>query len=124
MIRQPEDLRHLRVAAVPDTTSADFLRRFRVSHENISSVPEGFDELARGTLDAVVHDAPVLKYLANTDYVNRVEVLRVIFGRQEYAIALPRDSQLRQPLNEALLQVTRESWWDDLLYRYLGHADR
>ncbi len=120
LIRQPQDLRHLRVVAPADTTSADFLREMRVSYAPVADAAAGMDSVARGRADAVVHDAPVLKYFANTTYLNRLTVLPLIFRRQEYAIALPRGSELRKPINEALLRLRQQPWWDELLHRYLG----
>jgi len=121
-IRQPEDLRHLRVVAPTDTTSEAFLRRIRAGYLAVPNVTAGMDAVAAGRADAIVYDAPALKYLVNTEYTNRLEVLSFIFQRQEYAIALPRGSELRKPINEALLRLRQDKWWDDLLYRYLGES--
>ena len=120
LIRQPQDLRNLRVVTLSGTTSEAFLRQIRASYAVVSDIDAGMKTVASGEVDAIVYDAPALKYLANTKYTNRVKVLPVIFQRQEYAIALPRASELRKPVNEALLRVRQQKWWDDLLYRYLG----
>jgi len=120
LIRQPQDLRHLRIVAPPETTSADFLRQIRVSFAPVADAAAGMDSVARGHADAIVYDAPVLKYLANTTFTNRLTVLPLIFRRQEYAIALPRGSKLRKPVNKTLLQLRQQKWWEDLLHRYLG----
>ena len=47
-------------------------------------------------------------------------MLPLIFRRQEYAIALPRGSELRKPMNEALLRLRQLPWWEEVLHRYLG----
>ncbi len=39
--------------------------------------------------------------------------------RQDYYIALPQGSLLREPLNRVLLEKIREPAWQDILYRYL-----
>ena len=94
-IRQPEDLRHLRVVTLSDTTSAAFLRRIHAGYQAVPDVTAGMDAVEQGRADAIVYDAPVLKFLVNTDYTNRLEVLSFVFQRQEFAIALPRGSLLR-----------------------------
>jgi ABC-type amino acid transport substrate-binding protein len=121
-IRQPEDLRHLRVVTLSDTTSEAFLRRLHAGYQAVPDLTAGMQAVERGRADAIVYDAPALKFLVNTEYTNRLEVLSFVFQRQEYAIALPRGSQLRKPINETLLQLRQEKWWDDLIYRYLGES--
>jgi ABC-type amino acid transport substrate-binding protein len=120
-IRQPQDLRHLRVVTPSGTTSEAFLRQIRASYVAVHDVEAAMETVARGSADAVVYDAPALKYLANTTYSNRVKVLPLTFQRQQYAIALPLGSGLRKPVNEALLRLREQKWWEDLLFRYLGN---
>jgi ABC-type amino acid transport substrate-binding protein len=121
LIRQPQDLRNLRVVTPGGTTSEEFLRQIRVSYTAVQDPQAGIEAVARGRADAIVYDAPALKYLANTTYANRIKTLPPIFQRQEYAIALVRGSPLRKLLNESLLRLRRQKWWEDLLYRYLGN---
>lgn len=47
------------------------------------------------------------------------DVLAVAFEPQEYA-ALPRGSVLREPLDVAILEVTRALSWEDTLQSYFG----
>jgi hypothetical protein len=42
---------------------------------------------------------------------------------QNYAIALPVNSELRLSLDVALLQAVTSDWWLHVLYRYLGRTD-
>jgi len=76
--------------------------------------------LARGRLDAVVYDAPILRYLAIKEFSGSVQVLEKTFTRQDYAFALPRNSPHRETLNFAMLEVIRKDAWQDLLRTYLG----
>jgi ABC-type amino acid transport substrate-binding protein len=80
----------------------------------------GLKALARGEIEAFVYDAPILRYLVKTELSERVRVLPVTFFRQDYAIALPQDSQLREPVNRALLEEVQSAEWDAILERYLG----
>ena len=64
--------------------------------------------------------APLLQYFANKDYQGKIEVLPKIFSSQEYGIALPQGSTIREPINRLLLKRIHEAEWQDLLYRYLG----
>ena len=81
---------------------------------------EAIESVDADKADAVVYDAALLKYMASDQFANRVDVLPMIFNVQEYAIALPLDSDLRKPLNEELLRFRESDAWDELVFRYLG----
>jgi hypothetical protein len=53
-----------------------------------------------------------------------LRVLSVTLDTQNYAIALPVNSELRVPLDVRLLEAVTSDWWQQVLYRYLGQADR
>ncbi|MFP3940460.1 MAG: ABC transporter substrate-binding protein, partial [Thermoanaerobaculia bacterium] len=66
-----------------------------------------------------VYDEPILRYLVRgTD--DPFAVLPGTFERQDYAVALPEGSPLREPVNRALLRVIDRPAWDETLERYLG----
>ena len=76
--------------------------------------------VAAGTLDAVVYDAPLLRYLVNIGSNDRVRVVPGTFQRQDYAIALPGGSSEREAINRELVAMIQTAAWQDILYRYLG----
>jgi ABC-type amino acid transport substrate-binding protein len=119
-IRQPEDLRHLRVVTVANTTSEEYLRNARIAFWSVSDLKAAADTIVEGSADAVVYDAPVLKFLGNEEYRDRIRALNLTFQPQQYAIALAQGSELREPVNRALLRIRADPWWEDMLYRYLG----
>lgn len=43
-----------------------------------------------------------------------------ILQRQDYGIALPQPSRLREPINLELLEITRSEEWAAALERYIG----
>jgi polar amino acid transport system substrate-binding protein len=47
-------------------------------------------------------------------------VLDATFDPQAYAIALPQGSELRMPINLALLDAIQSDWWQETLSAYLG----
>jgi ABC-type amino acid transport substrate-binding protein len=119
-ISRSTDLHHVRVATVDASTSAEYLRQRRVFFRVYESPRGAIEAVDAGQADAVVYDAALLKYLANDEFADRIDVLNVLFNVQEYAIALPRDSKLRKQLNEKLLRYRESDAWDALVYRYLG----
>ncbi len=119
-IHQPEDLRRLRVVTVQDTTSEAYLKGMRIVYHTAPNIEAAAEEVLVDRADALVYDAPVLRYLVNKDYQDDLRVLSLRFQPQEYAIALPRGSNLREPINQALLRLRRERWWENLQFGYLG----
>jgi ABC-type amino acid transport substrate-binding protein len=49
-----------------------------------------------------------------------VPVFWLTFDEQNYAIALPNGSPLRQRINLVMLQVIHSPWWADVNAKYLG----
>jgi ABC-type amino acid transport substrate-binding protein len=119
-IQGPDDLPGRRVASVADSSSAAYLRKAGIPAVAFGSVAEAIDALAAGRADAVVYDAPLLRYHAAHRYKGRIGVLPRTFARQGYAIALPRGSDLRKPLNQEILTILASDEWDAILRRYLG----
>ena len=70
--------------------------------------------------DAMVYDAPILRYTAKHDLGGAVTVLPNVFDHQDYGFALPDGSPLREPINRALLKELASDRWQELLVRYLG----
>jgi polar amino acid transport system substrate-binding protein len=122
IVQNADDLRSLRVGAVDGSSSVDFLDTQRISHTVFRDPESGLRALEAGTLDAFVYDRPLLTWTVQQKF-SRLQVLRVTFDRQNYAIALPQNSALRVPLDIALLADLDSDWWDQVLYHYLGTAD-
>ncbi len=122
-ISGPADLPKVRVGTVEGTASTDYLNERHIRYRGFATLDEALNAVADNRLDAVVYDAPILQYMAETDYKGRIYVLPRTFSRQDYAIGLPQGSHLREPLNRALLEITSEPIWHTILERYLGKSD-
>jgi len=123
-VHGPEGLAESRVGTVPASTSEAYLRAHRVQYHAYATVLDGLHALAAGKLDAVVYDAPLLRYLVAKELPGRVTVLPNTFERQYYGIALPTGSPWREEINVLLLEKIHQPAWRDLLYRYLGQDDQ
>ncbi len=119
-MRGLDDLTRSIVATVPASTSEEYLRRNGISARAYPTIRDAMEAVANRSVDAMVYDAPLLKHLVRSEFAGRVEVLPVTFERQDYGFALPADSELREPINRALLRVIRSPQWSDTLTRYLG----
>ena len=119
-IQGPDDLPGHRVATVQGSTSAEYLTRSQVQDTEFSAVDEAIESLVRGDADAVVYDAPVLRYYASHEGKGKVQVVGPIFRKESYGILFPTDSRYRKPVNEALLRLRENGTYDRLLTKWFG----
>lgn len=116
----PQDLHRVRVGTVAHSTSAEYLANHHIRYRSVESLQVGLQALAAGEIDAVVYDAPILRYLVMTEMGGRVKVLAKTFAEQQYGIGLPAGSRLREPVNRILLEELQNDNWKELLFKYLG----
>lgn len=120
LVQSESDLASVKVGALANSSTEAYLAGTRVRHNGYASVQTGLDALRSGQIDAFVYDRPLLAWLIGRDYGASLRVLDVSFERQNYAIALPKDSPLREPLDLALLQILESDWWDQATFQYLN----
>ena len=120
-VQGPDDLPRARVATVTGSTSEAYLVQRFLRHESFDTLPEALGAVAGGEADAVVYDAPLLRYFTQRQEGAGLEVLPQTFEPQLYAIALPQGSELREPINRALLRRVSGPEWKTVLDRYLGN---
>ena len=120
VIKGPEDLPKVTVGTIANTTSESYLKQTHISFHPFGSTQEGLAALKEGKVQALVYDAPILRYYIHQNYFGSLEVLPYRLQRQEYGIALQPNSPLREQINVVLLQKIREKAWQDRLSQYLG----
>ena len=116
----PVDLPHIAVGTLPASTSEGYLTDRAIRCRLYRTMPEGLQALVDGKIEAFVYDAPLLQYMANTEFRGAIHVLPQTFERQDYAFALPSGSELREPINRSLLRITTSPEWQAVLQKYLG----
>jgi len=121
-IQGPEDLAAARVATVGSSTSEAYLRTNHIPFRSFDNLDEALQAVLKHQADAAVYDAPLLQYKVTQEFSSRIQVLPRTFGTQNYSIALPTGSPLREPLNRALLAKSTQTAWQDVLFRYLHEA--
>lgn len=119
-VRGPEDLPSARVGTVPGSTSAKYMQRNDIPYRGYDSVAAGLKAVAAGQIDAMVYDAPTLRYLVKSRFNKRVLVIPGTFERQDYGIGLAAGSPLREQINRVLLTRISRPSWREVLRQYLG----
>jgi polar amino acid transport system substrate-binding protein len=119
-IQGASDLPGNQIATVSGTTAADYLNDNNLIFTPVATIEEAYALLDSGDVDAVVFDAPVLLYYAATEGNGKVQVVGSLFERQDYGIALPSASPLREDIDRALLAVLEEGTYDEIYQRWFA----
>lgn len=119
-IEGPSDLPGKAIGTLRGSTAARYLEQEALAHVEADSVDEMYQLLRDGQVQAVVFDAPILEYFANTRGKGEFQVVGPIFHPEEYGIAMPIGSALREEINKELLQLGQDGRYDALLEKWFG----
>ncbi|WP_324752352.1 transporter substrate-binding domain-containing protein [Roseovarius sp. Pro17] len=119
-IQGVSDLKKYRIGVVQGTTGDEEMAARGIRVARYDDINDGLQGLLDGEVRAVVYDKPLMQYVALQNFDNEVQVLEDAIGRQDYGVALPTDSALREPMNRSLLRYLRSDAWSRVLDRYLG----
>ncbi len=114
------DLGDAGVVTVEGSTSDLYLTRIGIEHDNVEAVDDAYALLRNSAADAVVYDAPVLRYFANTPSGAGLALVGSIFNPESYGIAFPVGSDLREQVNRALLDIRSDGTYERLVTRWFG----
>ncbi len=120
VINGPQDLSGKVVVTVEDSTADTWLTENRIPHRTVELVDEAYAMLEANDVQAVVYDFPVLRYYALNSGDGRAEVVGSPFNQEDYGIALPTGSPLREEINRALLQLREDGTYDRIYSRWFG----
>jgi ABC-type amino acid transport substrate-binding protein len=112
------DLARVRVGNVAGSASTAALAAIGVRPRGFAGVEAGLTALTAGSIDAFVHDEPILVWLRYS--VEGVAVAPLRFSPEDYAIVLPTGSPRREAINQALLEVLESDQWPVTLRYFLG----
>ena len=115
-----EDLRDHRVVTIEGTTSAWYLGTNGISYVGVQSIEAAYERLRNGLADAVVYDAPILRYFVNTEGRDEFQIVGQVFEPEKYGIALPQDSPYRERINQAILRLQEDGTYQQLYTRWFG----
>jgi len=121
-INGPQDLHKVIVGSLQNSTSASYLDKIQVPYNGYNSVKTMLSDLESRKIDAIVEDAPVLKYLIKQGHQAGkylgITVLPTEFNKQNYAMILPDDHPKQEKFNRLLLEVRRQDKWAALQDKY------
>ncbi len=119
VVRNGNDLRAIRIGAVAGTSTVNFLIEQRIAFRPFRTAAAGLQAAQSGQIDAFVYDRPLLAWMLQQDFP-RLDLAPITLDNQNYAIALPLNSALREELDVEILDALSSQWWQQTLFRYLG----
>jgi polar amino acid transport system substrate-binding protein len=114
------ELGGLRLAAVTDSSGAEYLDSLGLAHTKSDDLRQALRELANGRVDAVVNSVGALQYAISREFSAVVAIPRGVLAPAYMAVALPANSPLKKPLDRALIRITASPEWRALEPTYFG----
>jgi len=118
-----EDLRGEPVGVVDGTTGEDYVRSQPVQVVEFDSVEAAAAALSSGTVEAVVHDQPTLKYLENNS-PDQFDLVGERLTQENYGIAFREgDIELKENVNQEILLLQEQDYLRLLKNKWFGKAE-
>jgi len=119
-IRAESDLTGKKLAAVAQSSGAEYLDELHLKYEKYDNLAEALSSLANGQSNAVVNSVGALQYLVAARFAQVIRVPRVLLAPAFMAIALPDNSPLKKPIDRALIKITASPEWKSVEELYFG----
>ncbi|MGV6811334.1 MAG: transporter substrate-binding domain-containing protein [Brevirhabdus sp.] len=119
-INSVDDLYGKRVGTTTGSTSEVFLDARGVKYAGYDDFTDLTAAFEAGDVEAVVFDAPILAYYANTDGRGLATLVGNVFVPENYGIALPSGSEMIEPINRSLLKLREDGTFDAISFKWFG----
>ncbi len=120
VIEGPEDLFGKRVTTVTGTTADEWLTDRGIRHSTVESIDDAYALLDAKEVQAIVYDYPVLLYRISQYPHRNYTIPGGPFYNEEYGIAFPEGSLLREDINRALLRLSENGSYDQIFAKWYG----
>lgn len=114
------DLYEKRVGTIEGSTADQFLERRELTPIRYAQLEDMYADLENGALDAVVFDAPILAWYAQTRGAGKFKLVGNNLVPENYGIVLPSDSPLREQINRGLLTVRENGTYSSIYRDWFG----
>jgi len=122
-IQSTDDLGEATVGVESGTTGAleaqDLEEQGSVGNvRTFNTITDAFNALENGQVDAVINDFPVSQ--DRVEQSEGLEIVQNIPTGEQYGIAFPEDSELVQPVNEALAEIKEDGTYAQIYEKWFG----
>lgn len=120
-INGPQDLKGKTVLTVAGSTSVPVLHSYGAKVLEVPKLEDVWPDLLAGKGDAVVYDAPMLKYYVTHDGKGKVVLVGGVFDVQYYGFPFHEGSPLVEPFNRALLKLREDGSYGMIHAKWFGN---
>ena len=114
------DLYGKSVGTTAGSTSSQFLTAQSINHQTYEKLDDLFAAIEDGTLNAIVHDAPILAYYAKTRGQGKFRTTGRIFNLEKYGFLFPQSSMKREQFDQGLLKLRETGQYNKILTKWFG----
>jgi len=115
-----QDLQNRQVGTIEGSTSQALLNQRFIDHEGFSGTEPMFAAFEAGEINAIVFDGPILAYYATAVNPRGTQLMRLVFRPENYGIAFPSGSSLREDLDQVLLTMREDGSFAALQQTWFG----
>ncbi len=115
------DLQKRPVAVIADREAIDYLQAENIQQVmEFPSAEEAYQALLAGKVDAFIAPGSLLRFFAFRQGQGKVQIVGEPFLPRFYAIAMPKDSPYRRPINQAILTLKENGTYKEIYQKWFG----
>jgi polar amino acid transport system substrate-binding protein len=115
-----EDLRGKKIGAPKGTTISEFLDKQNINYVEYDDFSETLADLENKKLDAIVGDAAVSRFYAQTDGRNKVAIAGEVFSTSNIAFVFNENSPHFELINGSLITMQEDGSFAEIAEKYFG----
>jgi len=115
-----KDLIGKRVGIPASPVARDFLKVNGIGFTEHETLTELKNDLEGGSLDAIIHDAPLMQHYVTNDGVGKANLVGDIFKPDEYGIIFPEGSELKEQVDRTIIRMKEDGTYDGIRAGYFG----
>ncbi|MGW0160328.1 transporter substrate-binding domain-containing protein [Mycobacterium sp. NPDC003323] len=119
-ISGPADLYDKSVATVSGTTAAEYLQGMGIDATQTETVENAYHLLREEGYDAVVFDAPTLRYYVAHRGAGVAVMAGPVFHEEDQGFVMALDSPLRKPINQTLFRMREDGTYNLIRQKWFG----
>ncbi|PTL37592.1 amino acid ABC transporter substrate-binding protein [Alkalicoccus saliphilus] len=121
-IQSIEDVDGRPVATRAATTSETYLQQ-NTDAEVVTfpDIVNAYQDLQAGRVDAAIYDLPNVLYYIETEGVGEMEAVGDTLTGEQYGIAFPEDSEIREDVNDALAEMMEDGTYAEIYEEWFGN---
>ena len=125
-IKGVEDLKGKVIATKQGTAAYEYATKIEEVKEVVPfpNIDQAYMELEKGSADAVIFDSPNVLYYIKTTGQGKVKTVGDLMQGQQFGIAFPKGSELREKVDAALEKLMQNGTYDQLYEKWFGEKPK